>query len=409
MRGIHRTSHVSLQFVVVEKTTSPMWTCWISTYSSFRFCPCQWKRTQHLSSSFIHLSNGNKPVSLSRAAKRSRLSVYATEKDTLDKPTNKSDSSSNYRQLLGMKGASSEKDIPKWRIHLQLMKPVTWIPLIWGVVCGAAASGNFEWNLDNVSKAALCMLLSGPLLTGYTQTLNDYYDKDIDAINEPYRPIPSGAISEEAVKAQILVLLSGGLGLAYLLDKLQSHDSPVLFYVALFGSFLAYIYSAPPLKLKRSGWIGNYALGASYISLPWWAGQSLFGTLDYKVMALTLLYSLAGLGIAVVNDFKSVQGDKKLGLRSIPVEFGIDGAKWISVFLIDAFQALIAGVLFAIHETPYAVGVVACILPQVYFQFRLFLKDPLKYDVQYQASAQPFLVIGILITALAIGNHHGML
>ena len=61
-----------------------------------------------------------------------------------------------------------------------------------GVLCGAAASGQFEWTPESVAKSALCMVMSGPLLTGYTQTINDYYDREIDAINEPYRPIPSG-------------------------------------------------------------------------------------------------------------------------------------------------------------------------------------------------------------------------
>ncbi len=46
---------------------------------------------------------------------------------------------------------------------------VTWIPLIWGVLCGAAASGHFEWTFDNCMKSLLCMVMSGPLLTGYTQ------------------------------------------------------------------------------------------------------------------------------------------------------------------------------------------------------------------------------------------------
>ncbi|GJQ08595.1 hypothetical protein GpartN1_g386.t1 [Galdieria partita] len=392
-----------------------MHSCWLFVFPKLwhspTFCTrCRWNHIEKCSS--IHLLKDKRALWGKKKRPSPFLCCLKKESSNHESEVQNKEGSAtplSFRQLLGMKGASLEKNTPKWRIHLQLMKPVTWIPLIWGVVCGAAASGEFEWNIDNISKAALCMLLSGPLLTGYTQTLNDYYDKDIDAINEPYRPIPSGAISEQAVKAQILLLLSGGLGVAFALDKLQGHESPTLFYVALLGCFLAYIYSAPPLKLKRSGWIGNYALGASYISLPWWAGQSLFGTLDYKVMLLTLLYSLAGLGIAVVNDFKSVEGDRKLGLRSIPVEFGIDSAKWISVFLIDTFQALIAAVLFSIHETSYACGVVACILPQMYFQYRLFLKDPLKYDVQYQASAQPFLVIGILITALAIGNHHGIL
>ncbi len=164
-----------------------------------------------------------------------------------------------------------------WKIRVQLMKPVTWIPLIWGVLCGAAASGNFEWTPEDVAKAIACMIMSGPLLTGYTQTINDWYDREIDAINEPYRPIPSGAISETEVIAQIWILLLAGIGVAYGLDAWAGHEFPVMTVLAVFGSFISYIYSAPPLKLKQSGWIGNYALGSSYIALPWWAGQVYLG------------------------------------------------------------------------------------------------------------------------------------
>jgi len=205
------------------------------------------------------------------------------------------------RQILGMKGASTTSNI--WKIRLQLMKPVTWIPLIWGVLCGAAASGHFQWRPQEVLASLACMLMSGPLLAGYTQTLNDFYDRDIDAINEPYRPIPSGAIPLGQVKLQIIVLLLAGLGVAYALDRWAGHTTPVLLLLALAGSFVSYIYSAPPLKLKQNGWLGNYALGASYIALPWWAGQALFGQLTWITALLTLAYSLAGLGIAVVNDF----------------------------------------------------------------------------------------------------------
>lgn len=75
------------------------------------------------------------------------------------------------RQLLGIKGASENKNI--WAIRLQLCKPVTWIPLLWGVACGAAASGNYNtWNpfgpeqdlsivAIDAAKAVSCMFLSG--------------------------------------------------------------------------------------------------------------------------------------------------------------------------------------------------------------------------------------------------------
>ncbi|KAG5553061.1 hypothetical protein RHGRI_011051 [Rhododendron griersonianum] len=317
---------------------------------------------------------------------------------------------SSINQILGIKGAKQETDI--WKIRVQLTKPVTWPPLVWGVVCGAAASGNFHWTVDDVAKSIVCMMMSGPCLTGYTQTLNDWYDREIDAINEPYRPIPSGAISENEA----------------------GHDFPILFYLAIGGSLLSYIYSAPPLKLKQNGWIGNFALGASYISLPWynitvyllfvksvttnmhlmymfsgtkvtmWAGQALFGTLTPDIIVLTLLYSIAGLGIAIVNDFKSVEGDRALGLQSLPVAFGAETAKWICVGAIDITQISVAGYLLGSGKPYYALAHLGLILPQVFFQFKYFLKDPVKNDVKYQASAQPFLVLGLLVTALATSH-----
>mmetsp|Transcript_7038 Transcript_7038/g.9991 ORF Transcript_7038/g.9991 Transcript_7038/m.9991 type:complete len:386 (+) Transcript_7038:38-1195(+) len=319
------------------------------------------------------------------------------------------------RQLMGIKGASENKNI--WAIRLQLCKPVTWIPLIWGVACGAAASGNYHtWNpfsegqsielvIEDALKAFTCMFLSGPILTGYTQTLNDWEDREIDAINEPYRPIPSGAISEGQVIAQIWTLLLSGIALAYGLDQWAGHVDPVITKLTVFGCFISYIYSAPPLKLKATGWAGSFALGSSYISLPWLCGQAMFGELSWPVTILTIFYSLAGLGIAIVNDFKSIEGDRALGLQSLPVAFGVETAKWLTVGTIDITQLLVAAYLFYLGETPYALALLGLIAPQVYFQWKLFLPDPVANDVKYQASAQPFLVFGILATALAVGHH----
>jgi len=277
-------------------------------------------------------------------------------------------------------------------------------PFDMGVICGAAASGNFEWTFSNVLASLACMLMSGPLLAGYTQTINDFFDKEIDAINEPNRPIPSGKISIKDVKIQIWVLLIAGLIVAFLLDLYAKHNFPSVLLLALGGPFVSYIYSAPPLKLKQNGWLGNYALGASYIALPWWAGQALFGKLTIVTALLTLAYSLSGLGIAVINDFKSVEGDSKLGLNSLPVVFGIKNASRISAGLIDIFQLAMVIVLVIIGRHLASVILVLLVIPQITFQDMWLLRDPLKFDVKYQASAQPFLITGMLVTALAIGH-----
>jgi chlorophyll synthase len=118
-----------------------------------------------------------------------RVTAAKAKASTTD--SKKAANNSAARQMLGMKGAALETDL--FKIRVQLTKPVTWVPLIWGVVCGAAASGSYVWNdPTDVAQLLTCCMMSGPFLTGYTQTINDYYDREIDAINEPYRPIPSG-------------------------------------------------------------------------------------------------------------------------------------------------------------------------------------------------------------------------
>ncbi|KAH9736638.1 chlorophyll synthase [Citrus sinensis] len=321
------------------------------------------------------------PVSVSFS--RRRLTVRAQEPNANEVKPQAPDkapaaSGSSFNQLLGIKGAAQETN--KWKIRLQLTKPVTWPPLIWGIVCGAAASGNFHWNLEDVAKSIVCMIMSGPCLTGYTQTINDWYDREIDAINEPYRPIPSGAISENEVITQIWVLLLAGLGLAGLLDVWAGHDFPTIFWLAVGGSLLSYIYSAPPLK--------HNTFDDCPLSTPKWAGQALFGTLTPDIIVLTLLYSIAGLGIAIVNDFKSVEGDRAMGLQSLPVAFGPETAKWICVGAIDITQISVAGYLLGAGKPYYALALLALIVPQIVFQ----------------ASAQPFLILGLLVTALATSH-----
>jgi chlorophyll synthase len=158
------------------------------------------------------------------------------------------------------------------------------------------------------------------------------------------------------------------------------------------------------LKLKQNGWLGNYALGSSYIALPWWAGHALFGDLNATIVIITLIYSFAGLGIAVVNDFKSVEGDRQLGLQSLPVMFGVEKAALISATMIDVFQIAIAVYLVTVGEKLLASLLVLLVIPQITFQDMYFLRNPLENDVKYQASAQPFLVIGMLVAGLAMGH-----
>ena len=84
--------------------------------------------------------------------------------------------------------------------------------------------------------------------------------------------------------------------------------------------------------------------------------------------------------------------------------FGAQRASWISAGMINLFQLAMVAVLIAIGQHFSAVLLVLLIVPQMTFQDIWLLRDPVAFDVKYQASAQPFLVIGMLVTALAIGH-----
>jgi chlorophyll synthase len=75
---------------------------------------------------------------------------------------------------------------------LELSKPVTWFPPMWAFGCGVVSSG--QLSLDKLGLLISGVLLAGPMLCAASQAVNDWFDRHVDAINEPGRPIPSGRI-----------------------------------------------------------------------------------------------------------------------------------------------------------------------------------------------------------------------
>ena len=79
---------------------------------------------------------------------------------------------------------------PRFSAVTELLKPITWFPPMWAFTCGVVASGQSfseHWLLIVVG-----IVLSGPLVCATSQAVNDWFDRHVDAINEPNRPIPSG-------------------------------------------------------------------------------------------------------------------------------------------------------------------------------------------------------------------------
>ncbi|MDP5054856.1 MAG: UbiA family prenyltransferase, partial [Congregibacter sp.] len=86
----------------------------------------------------------------------------------------------------------SPRSLPEPKALLQLLKPITWFPPMWAFVCGAISSG--ESLAANPGLVVAGVVLAGPLVCGGSQIVNDWFDRHVDAINEPNRPIPSGRV-----------------------------------------------------------------------------------------------------------------------------------------------------------------------------------------------------------------------
>lgn len=274
------------------------------------------------------------------------------------------------------------------------MKPVTWFAPAWAFLCGSIASGITQWSLHDIGRIALGTLLCGPVVCGLSQVVNDYCDREVDALNEPDRLIPAGKISTRQVFATIGVLAALALGLAMLLGR------EVVLLTAV-GMLLAVVYSAHPLRAKRNGWIGNALVAVSYEALPWLAGHLAFGKLTVPSLVIASLYALGAHGIMTINDFKSMDGDRKLGIKTIPVLYGPWAAAWLAVLTMNVSQLFVL-LTFAVWERWVVVGIIGVLfLAQLPLQQRL-IQDPRGRAIFYNASGTSLFVWGMMAAAIGL-------
>lgn len=278
---------------------------------------------------------------------------------------------------------------------LELLKPITWFPPMWAFGCGVVSSG--VPILPSWPIAVLGVLLAGPLVCAMSQAINDWHDREVDAINEPQRPIPSGRIPGRwgLYIAGIWTLLS--------LAVASALGTWVLVATAV-GLFLAWAYSAPPLRLKRNGWWGNTACAFSYEGLAWVTGAAamLGGALPRtEVLLLAGLYSIGAHGIMTLNDFKAIKGDAQMGIRSLPVIHGPAGAAWAASVIMAVPQAVVIGLL--LHwDRPTQAAIVGALLALQLWMMARFIRAPIERALWYSGFGVPLFVSGMMAAAVAV-------
>lgn len=277
----------------------------------------------------------------------------------------------------------------------ELLKPITWFPPMWAFGCGVVASGMplaERWLLIVVG-----IILAGPMVCACSQAVNDWFDRHVDAINEPHRPIPSGRMPGRW--GLYIALLWTGLSMLVALAL-----GPWGFAAAVVGLLLAWAYSAPPLRLKRNGWWGNAACGLCYEGLAWLTGAAVMtlGTMpEGRSIALALLYSAGAHGIMTLNDFKAIEGDRRMGIASLPVQLGVQGAARAACLFMLVPQVVVVALLVSWQQPLHAAGIAALIAAQMLMMKR-FLASPVERAIWYSGFGVPLFVLGMLVSAFAL-------
>lgn len=279
---------------------------------------------------------------------------------------------------------------------LELFKPVTWFPPMWAFACGAVSAGMV--GATGWTRVLWGMVVAGPLVCATSQAVNDWFDRHVDALNEPHRPIPSGRIPGRT--GLHLAILWTGVSLAAAL-ALGAWG----FYATALALLLAWGYSAPPFRFKANGWIGNLAVGLSYEGLAWVTGAAvvLGGALpDGRILAVALLYSLGAHGIMTLNDFKSREGDLRMGIRSIPALLGPARAAWTAAWTMLVPQGVVVALLLT-WGLSWAAAVVALLMLGQAVLLRRLLRTPDEANaLWYSAAGVPVYVTGMMVTAFAL-------
>ena len=287
-----------------------------------------------------------------------------------------------------------ERTRPELGVVLELLKPITWFAPMWAFLCGVVSSG--ASLADRWPYALAGVLLAGPCVCATSQAANDWYDRHVDAINEPGRPIPSGRMPGRwglyvaLGWTAISLLLASALGIW-------------AFWAAIVGLALAWAYSAPPIRLKQNGWWGNAAVGLCYEGLPWFTAAAVMASAlpDGRIVAVLALYSLGAHGIMTLNDFKSIEGDRQMGVRSLPATLGADAAVRLACAVMVVPQLVVIALL-ARWGMAWHAGIVAALLAaQAVLMVRLVAR-PRERAAWYNATGTSLYVLGMLAAAFAL-------
>jgi len=221
----------------------------------------------------------------------------------------------------------------------EIIRPINCLMIGFGVVIGEIISLNGRL----IPLPALIGFLVAFFLMAATMVMNDYYDLEIDAINNPERPIPSGLISpREALSYSFLLSIIGLVFAAF--TNLYG------FIVAVFALGLMMYYNT---RGKRTGFFGNVLVSVC-VALPFVYGGIVVDSVKPVLGIFSIMAFLSNLGREVTKGVMDIDGDALKGVKTVAVLHGSSKASRISA-LFFSLAVLISPIpiVFSIVSTLY--------------------------------------------------------
>ncbi len=216
------------------------------------------------------------------------------------------------------------------QVYRDFARPFTLVAPALGFVSGAAtaigAAPPEPWSLGLLVPPLIGSLMAA-VLNAASNALNQIYDLEIDRVNKPKRPLPSGRMTLREAWGFTWINYAIALVLAWLVAPVGRHEC---FWIVLLALIITFMYSAPPFRTKRLGIWANLTIaiprGVLLKVAGWSAVKTVFGVEPWYIGAI---FGLFLLGASTTKDFADMEGDRRGGCRTLPIQFGVKRAAWM--------------------------------------------------------------------------------
>jgi geranylgeranylglycerol-phosphate geranylgeranyltransferase len=272
------------------------------------------------------------------------------------------------------------------KASISILRPVNCAMIGFAVIIGYFVS-----KPAAVSAGVLVLgFATGFAICAFSMVVNDYYDIEVDRVNQPTRPLPSGQVSKGEATAIAGLML--GLGLAAAVSTL----SLAAVLIAGLYALLAWLYD---YRVKKYGLVGNLIV-ASSLAIPFIYGGVVSGgdVLGSLLLFMAATSLLAGVGREVVKAMADVPGDQKRGIRSYAGVHGLKSASAVGAlfFLLAVVTSLLPLLLLRV-DVFYRYGVILPDIAFVYLAYSILSHADTEGALRVKKTALMGMLLGLVV------------